>query len=45
MNFRINMSHQEVLDLCKETKYNDLLSNDEFTIAKKKTGKEIFQRI
>ncbi len=39
MNFRIDMPHQEVLNLCKEQKYNEILLKDEFKIAQNKTGK------
>jgi len=44
MNFRIDMPHQEVLNLCKEQKYNDILLKDEFKIAQNKTGKNKFKQ-
>jgi hypothetical protein len=40
MNFRINMSHQEVLDYCEKLNYNDILFKDEFRVLQKQTGKE-----
>jgi hypothetical protein len=40
MNFRIDMPHQEVLNCCKESKYNEILAKDEFRILQTKTGKE-----
>jgi hypothetical protein len=42
MNFRVEMSHQEVLDHCKDSKYLELLVKDEFRIRQKITGKNFF---
>ncbi|CAF0909926.1 unnamed protein product [Adineta ricciae] len=36
MNFRINMTHQEVLDHCKEKHYHAILEKDEFCQARMK---------
>jgi hypothetical protein len=38
MNFRVTMPHQEVLDCCKESKFNQILANDEFRVLHAKTG-------
>jgi hypothetical protein len=40
MNFRIDMSHQEVLDCLKESKYNEILTKDEFRTLQTKTSKK-----
>jgi len=40
LNFRIDMTHQEVLDYCEKLNYNDILLKDEFRILQKKIGKE-----
>ncbi|UJR25818.1 hypothetical protein I4U23_007168 [Adineta vaga] len=37
MNFRINMTHEEVLDQCKEKNYHAILLKDEFRLAHKNT--------
>jgi hypothetical protein len=42
MNFRVAMSHQDVLDCCKAEKFAELLLKDEFRTIEKKPGKEIF---
>ncbi|CAF1369554.1 unnamed protein product [Adineta steineri] len=38
LNFRINMSHNEVVELCKEQKYDQILENDEFRTHQKSSG-------
>ena len=40
MNFRIAMSHEQVLAHCKESKYSELLLRDELRTGQMKTGKE-----
>jgi hypothetical protein len=42
MNFRVDMSHQEVLEHYKDNKFNEILLKDEFRIVQTKHGKEIF---
>ncbi|CAF2312683.1 unnamed protein product [Rotaria sp. Silwood2] len=37
MNFRIDMQHGEVLELCKERNFHQILLKDEFRIAQTKT--------
>ena len=39
MNFRIDMSYQEVLEYNAEKKFHELLLKDEFHIGQKKGGK------
>jgi hypothetical protein len=39
MNFRIDMSYQEVLEYSKENNYYELLLKDEFRMVQKKNGK------
>jgi phosphatidylinositol-bisphosphatase len=40
LNFRIDLSHDEVLECCKRSNYNDILLKDEFRILQQKTGKK-----
>jgi hypothetical protein len=39
MNFRIDMTHEEVLEYNTEKKFHELLLKDEFHIGQKKGGK------
>jgi hypothetical protein len=41
MNFRVDMSHQEVLGLCTESNYDQILLKDEFRTLQKQLGKKI----
>lgn len=33
MNFRIDLPHDQVIELCKENKYREILAHDEFRLA------------
>lgn len=41
MNFRIDLSQQDVLEHCKDRNYAGLLLKDEFHTAKEKKGNEV----
>lgn len=38
MNFRVDMSHDEVLKFCENEQYNEILAHDEFRSMQKKHG-------
>ncbi|CAF4940806.1 unnamed protein product, partial [Rotaria socialis] len=39
MNFRVDMPNQEVLALCEENNYAEILRKDEFRMLQQKAGK------
>jgi len=45
MNFRVDMSYQEVLEHCKERRFYEILLKDEFRMKQTKHGKSNFLKI